>query len=150
MAAVSLLAKPHDHGRTAASGGMLSTRFLTCRWPFSLFSPEIQNSYLVLVLFRPAALTDAGCAVELVRLCDILTFLVVLRILFFSFPWWREVLGCSQQGKAAVGEDVFVLRELPCAAAFCKKLLPLECHRWAFCPPVQFCLLINEFLYLNF
>ena len=53
--------------------------------PFSL---ELQNSYLVLLVFhllRPAALTVGGCALELVRLCDILTFLVALLILFFPF-----------------------------------------------------------------
>lgn len=145
MAAASLPAKPHTCGRTVAGAGMLPTRFA----PLAvLFSPELQNSCLVWLVFhllRPAALTDAGCVLELVRLCDILTFLMALLTLFFSFPLvggWGQVWGCLQPGEAAVGEEMFVLRELPCAVP----LLHWEYQRWASCPLIQFSLSVNEFL----
>lgn len=76
---------------------------------------------LVFHLLGPAALTVGGCALKLVRLCDILTFLVVLLIFFFPFllpPLLVDEGKCEAvcAGEAAVGEVMFVLRELPRAA----------------------------------
>lgn len=58
---------------------------------------QLQNclGLLVFHLLRLAALTDVGRALGLVGLCDILTFLVALLILFFSFSWLMNEGKCE-------------------------------------------------------